>query len=146
MTHETGLETSTSSPCLAITWSLSCRPYMITASLASPRSLPLFEVAQLSSKDAGLHMIEFCETTSVVTMPWLTLISSYTAHQALIPTPLLHWYLLNSLMVTRLHVLLQYNRHQCFQVVAGDCVQKHPDAQYNERTRLLSSVPQAVHG
>ena len=71
---------------------------------------PIFKMASMSQLDAGPHMADLGEATDAVIMSRLALISSYLAHQALIPTPLLHWYLLRGLVVTRLYVLLEYDR------------------------------------
>ena len=86
------------------------------------RVLPIYKIASLSQHDAGPHMADHCEAALI--MSRLALISSYFTHQALIPTLLLHWYLLCGLMVTRLYVLLEYDRCHCFQSLADDCAQK----------------------
>ena len=53
----------------------------------------IFKGALLSKEDAGSHMARYCETTGLISQPWMSLISSYFARWVLIPTPLLRWYL-----------------------------------------------------
>ena len=89
---------------------------------------PIFKSAVLSREDAGPHMAKFCLTTSLVSRPWMSLISSYFARRMLIPTPLLRWYLLNGLVFTQLYIVMQYDRHWCFQALAANCAQKLWDA------------------
>ena len=93
------------------------------------RDLPyIFKGPLLSKEDAGLHMARFCETASLVSQPWMSLISSYFTRRVLIPMPLLRWYLLNGLVVTWLYIFMQYDRCRCFQALAENCTQKQWDA------------------
>ena len=69
-------------------------------------------------------MAGFCEDAGDVAEPRVSLISSYFGHLVLIPTPLLCWYLLNGLVVTHLHLLMQYDRRRGFKSLAEDCTQK----------------------
>ena len=96
---------------------------------------PIFKSALLSKEDAGPHMARFCETDGLVSQPRMSLISSYFAHRVLIPTPLLQWYLLIGLMVMQ-YILMQYDRHRCFQALAENCAQKWWDARQDPSQAL----------
>ena len=98
---------------------------------------PVFKSATVSLEDAGPHMQAFCRDHDLECPPRVSLISSYFARQALIPTPLLRWYLENGLVVTRLYRLLQYDRRRCFQSLAEDCAQKRRDAQQDPSQALV---------
>ena len=73
------------------------------------------QVCNSSKEDAGLHMAWFCDAAGVISWPRAALISSYFARRMLIIMPLLHWYLLNGLVVTRLYLPMQYDRRSCSQ-------------------------------
>ena len=98
---------------------------------------PIFKTATVSLADAGPHMQAFVQEHGARCPPRATLVSSYYACQVLLPTPLLRWYLLNGLVVTRLYRLLQYDRRRCFQSLAEDCAQKRRDAQRDPSQALV---------
>ena len=109
--------------------------------------LPILKSAALSKEEAGPHMAWFCEATHVVSRSWVSLISSYFGCWMLIPMPLLHWYLLNGLVITRLYLRMQYDRRQCFQSLAKDCAQKQWNVQRDQSQALASEATndQCVH-
>ena len=89
---------------------------------------PIFKSAMLSKEDAGPHVTRFSKITGPGSRARMSLISSYLARRVLIPPPLLRWYLLNGLVITQLYILMQYDRHQCFQALAENSTQKRRDA------------------
>ena len=105
---------------------------------------PIFKTAMVSSHDTGPHMVQNCEAISMVTWQRLALIISYLVHQVVIPTYLLRSYLLRCLTEICLHILLQYDKHHCFQSLVKDSTQNQWDAQQDTSWALAGESAKLI--
>ena len=131
---------------------------MVMVDIHTPHSLknkfrdmpPIFKNAELTRDDIGEHMRKYCEETGKMKAPSRMLISSYFATHTLVATPLLKWYLDKGLVVTRVYMVMQYDKRRCFDHVVTDAANKRRAADKDpsqqmagECAKLLSN---AVYG
>ena len=90
---------------------------------------PIFKCCDVSRDDIGDHMRQFWEQTGSLARPRRMVISSYFGSKMLIPTPLLHWYLQQGLIMTQVYLVIQYQPQQCFKTVTEDAAAKRCLAQ-----------------
>ncbi|BFZ13860.1 hypothetical protein BsWGS_16899 [Bradybaena similaris] len=82
---------------------------------------PIFKNIEVSRKDIGAFMQAHAEKHNILNGPRRTLIGSYKGVEILLATPLLKWYLMNGLEVTKIHQVIEYHPKACFKQF-GDTV------------------------
>ena len=97
---------------------------------------PIFKCANVGRSDVGDHMRSYCEQTGQLPTPRDMLISSYFAVEMLIATPLLKWYMEMGLIVTRVHMVMQYRKEQCFRHVTEEAANKRRAADLDPSQKL----------
>ena len=75
---------------------------------------PIFKNTLVSRNDVGAHMRDHLQRADRIKRPQRQLIGSYFAKEILLRSPLLKWYLEKGLIVTKVHMLVQYVPHQSF--------------------------------
>ena len=111
---------------------------------------PIFKSAEVGRGDIGDHMRAFCEESKLLPRPRQMLISSYFANQMLIATPLLKWYLDMGLIVTRVYMVMQFDKRPCFSHVTENAANKRRAADKDSTQKLAGEsaklLPNSIYG
>ena len=106
---------------------------------------PIFKNIEVERKDIGEYMGAFAEKHNIMPRPRKTSIGSFYGGKILLATPLLKWYLLHGLKVTRIYQVIEYTPVPCFKRF-GDAVsdavsvsRQGNNCRYNEIGELLES-------
>ena len=73
---------------------------------------PIFKNNLVSRNDVGEHMRDHLKRVGKIKNPQHQLIGRYFAKQILLGSPLLKWYLEKGLVVTTVHLLVEYVPHK----------------------------------
>ena len=79
---------------------------------------PIFKNTEVSREDIGEWMKEFAEEHELLKKPRRSLIGSFTGDKITLITPLLRWYIEHGLVVNRIHQIIEYIPHTCFEKAA----------------------------
>ena len=75
---------------------------------------PIFKTATVGREDIGDYMKAYCECEDLLKTSSRMLISSYKADNILLATPLLRWYIEHGLVVTKVHLVMEWRGQYCF--------------------------------
>jgi hypothetical protein len=75
---------------------------------------PLFCTTDVPFEVIGEHMQDHFNNNNISTKPRRLLVGGMKVEKMLIATPLLRWYLEKGLIITKIHLVLEYNRAKCF--------------------------------
>ena len=73
--------------------------------------MPIFKNVEIKQSQVGQHMQAFAEQHDIMTTPRRALIGSYKGGKILLGTPLLKFYLDQGLVVSRVHLAVQWHSH-----------------------------------
>jgi hypothetical protein len=89
---------------------------------------PIFKTTSVGRDDIGDYMKRHCEQMGIMKKPSRMLISSYWAEGMLLITPLLRWYLQKGLVVTRIHLVMEWQSQRRFEEMTYNVAQLRRDA------------------
>ena len=99
---------------------------------------PIFKNTQISKSDIGSHMQAFVEKGNLLSTPQKSLIGSYRGEKILLGSPLLKWYLDHGLIVTKLHLFIQYFPQRTFAKFADEVTTARRRGDVNATEKILS--------
>ena len=76
---------------------------------------PIFKNVEVSRDDIGDHMRQYAVDHDIMSQPRKSLVGSMFGLKIMIITPLLKWYLIKELVVTRIYQVVEYSPAKCFQ-------------------------------
>ena len=96
---------------------------------------PIFKNVEVSRDDIGDHMKAYAEEKGIMSQPRKSLVGNMYWEKIMIITPLLKWYLIKGLVVTRIYQVVEYSPAKCFQTF-GEAVS---DARWKKESQNWDS-------
>ena len=103
---------------------------------------PIFKNVTVSKSDVGDYMADFATTENLLNAPRRCLIGSYHGEKILFGTPLLRWYLKHGLIVTKVHMIIEYFPERCFAGFADEVTTARRRGDVNVNENFLSGLLQ----
>ena len=98
---------------------------------------PIFKTATVGREDIGDFMKSYCEQNNLLKTPRQMLISSYRVDCMLFITPLLRWYISHGLVITKVHLVIEWEGRQCFQDWMGEAADARRSAQRDPSKAMM---------
>lgn len=99
---------------------------------------PIFKNVDITRQDIGDFMHDYAKQHGLMKKPRRSLISSYFADEILLATPLLNWYISKGLVVTKIHMIIQYDPRICFDKLAEDISNKRREGDIDPTKKLIA--------
>ena len=100
---------------------------------------PIAKHATLHRNSKGIHMKSFAEANKLLKKPSKTLLCSYFSSHILLASPLLQWYLSKGLVVTKIHLTIQFKPEKFFQSFGETVVDARREGDTNPATKGMSA-------
>ena len=101
---------------------------------------PIFKNVQVSRDDVGPHMKSFLEENEKLKRPQRQLIGSYFGEKILLGTPLLQWYLNKGLIVSKVHLVVEYLPEHTFQNFVDEVTKARRMGDKDTSCKILSDL------
>ena len=101
---------------------------------------PIFKNTLVSRNDLAEHMRDHVQREDRIKRPQRQLIGSYFAKEILLGLPLLKWYLEKGLVVTTVHMLVQYVPHKSFLPFVNELTEARREGDKNPDCKILSDL------
>ena len=101
---------------------------------------PIFKNTLVSRDDVGAHMREHLKSEGKIKIPQRQLIGSYFAQKILLGSPLLKWYLEKGLLVTTVHLLVEYVPDKSFLPFVNQVTEARREGDKNPDCKILSDL------
>ena len=101
---------------------------------------PIFKNVEVGREDMGDFMREYCERNGLMKKPVKQMISSFWAKEVFIITPMIKWYLEKGLVVSRVHLVAEWDSKKCFEKMMLDVADARRDAQRDPGLEALGST------
>ena len=101
---------------------------------------PIFKNTEVSREDMGDFMKKYAEKHKIMSQPRRTLIASYFGKRILLATPLLLWYLDHGLVVTDIHLVIEYEPKACFRVFGEAVSQARREGDKDSEKAILANT------
>ena len=98
---------------------------------------PIFKNTLVSRNDTDEHMRDHLQRKDRIKRPQRQLIGSYFAKEILLGSPLLKWYLEKGLVVTKVHMLVQYVPHKSFLPFVNQVTEAQREGDKNPHCKIL---------
>ena len=101
---------------------------------------PVFKNILVSKEDVGDHMKTYLESVGKLRQPQRQLIGSFHGSGLLLGTPLLKWYLEKGLVVSKVHLLVQYTPEETFRPFVQEVTAARRKGDENVDCKILSDL------
>ena len=101
---------------------------------------PIFKNTLVSRDDVGEHMRDHLKSEGKIQILQRQLIGSYFAQKILLGSPLLKWYLQKGLIVTTVHLLVEYVPHKSFLPFVNQVTEARREGDKNPDCKILSDL------
>ena len=101
---------------------------------------PIFKNTLVSRDDVGEHMKKYLETSGKLKLPQRQLIGSFHGCELLLGTPLLKWYLEKGLVVSKVHLVVQYTPEKTFEPFVQQVTSARRKGDENVDCKILSDL------
>ena len=101
---------------------------------------PIFKNSLVGREDVGEHMKRYLEASGKLKQPQRQLIGSFHVTGLLLGTPLLQWYLQKGLIVTKVHLLVEYTPEKTFQPFVEQVTAARCNGDENVDCNILSDL------
>ena len=101
---------------------------------------PIFKNVEVGREHIGETMCQYAEKNGILPKPRKMLISSYFGERILMATPLLRWYLRHGLVISAVHLVMEYHPQSCFQGLADTVTESRRKADLNPSLSILGST------
>ena len=101
---------------------------------------PIFKNTLVSRDDVGEHIRDHLKSEGTIKILQRQLIGSYFAQKILLGSPLLKWYLEKGLVVTTVHLLVEYVPHKLFLPFVNQVTEARREGDKNPDCKILSDL------
>ena len=101
---------------------------------------PIFKKANVGRQDIGPLMAKYAAEHDILPKPRQMLISSYFGEKILLATPLLRWYMRHGLVVTSVHLVMEYEPKSCFDELVNTVTAARREADRDKSRAILGDT------
>ena len=101
---------------------------------------PIFKNSLVGLGDVGDHMKRYLEASGKLKQPQRQLIGSFFGNGILLGTPLLKWYLDHGLLVSKVHLVVQYTPEETFKPFVHEVTAARRKGDENVDCKILSDL------
>ena len=105
---------------------------------------PIFCTTEVKFEDIGAHMQNYIKTFGLSQKPRKLLVGGMKAEKILLATPLLRWYLLHGLKVSKIYQTIEFTPNPCFKKFVKDMADGRRAGDISESKKLFADLHKLI--
>ena len=101
---------------------------------------PIFCTSEIPVERTGRFMQDYIKENDLSTKPRKLMIGGMRAENVLLLTPLLRWYILHGILVSKVHQVIEFSRLKCFEEFGREVTERRRAGDQNQDLQVFATL------